>query len=40
MAFEAVSKFDAIFALERSINGLSPDARLAARRKDVALQVD
>jgi transposase len=36
IAFEAVSKFDAIFALERSINGLSPEARLAARRKDIA----
>jgi len=31
IAFEAVSKFDTIFALERSINGLSPEARLAAR---------
>jgi transposase len=36
IAFEAVSKFDAIFALERSINGLSPEARLTARRKDIA----
>jgi len=36
IAFEAVGKFDAIFMLERSINGLSPEARVAARRKDVA----
>jgi transposase len=36
IAFEAVQKFDAIFMLERSINGLSPEARVAARRKDVA----
>ena len=36
IAFEAVQKFDAIFALERSINGLSPEARMAARRRDVA----
>jgi transposase len=35
IAFEAVQKFDAIFMLERSINGSSPDARVAARRKDV-----
>ena len=26
IAFEAVQKFDAIFALERSINGSSPEA--------------
>lgn len=31
IAFEAVSKFDAIFALEHSINGLSPEACLTAR---------
>ena len=31
IAFEAVQKFDAIFMLERSINGSSPAARLAAR---------
>jgi transposase len=31
-----VQKFDAIFALERSINGLSPEARVATRRKDIA----
>jgi hypothetical protein len=36
IAFEAVQKFDAIFALERSINGSSPAERLAARRKDIA----
>lgn len=36
IAFEAVQKFDAIFALERSINGMSPAERVAARRKDVA----
>src|ERR1700730_13975475 len=36
IAFEAVAKFDAIFLLERAINGLSPEARVAARRKDVA----
>jgi transposase len=40
IAFEAVGKFDAIFALERSINGLSPEARVAARRKDTAPLVD
>ena len=34
IAFEAVQKFDAIFALERSINGCSPEARVAARRND------
>jgi len=36
IAFEAVQKFDAIFALERSINGCSPEARAAARAKDIA----
>src|SRR2546426_3952192 len=36
IAFEAVQKFDAIFALERSINGWLPEARVAARRKDIA----
>src|SRR5271165_2540272 len=36
IAFEAVQKFDAIFMLERSINGLSPQARVVARRKDIA----
>jgi transposase len=36
IAFEGVQKFDAIFALERSINGLSPAERAAVRRKDIA----
>jgi transposase len=36
IAFEAVQKFDAIFVLERSINGLSAEERLAVRRKEVA----
>jgi transposase len=36
IAFAAVQKFDAIFALERSINGSSPEVRVAARRKDIA----
>lgn len=36
IAFEAVGKFDAIFALERSINGLSAEARVAARRRNIA----
>jgi transposase len=36
IAFEAVQKFDAIFALERSINGCSPEARVAARRNQIA----
>jgi transposase len=36
IAFEAVQKFDAIFALERSINGMSPAERVAARRNDIA----
>jgi transposase len=36
MALEAVQKIDAIFMAERSLNGLSPDERLAARRKDIA----
>ena len=40
IAFEAVGKFDAIFMLERSINGSSPEARVAARRKDIAPLVD
>jgi hypothetical protein len=40
IAFEAVGKFDAIFVLERSINGLSPAERVAARRKDVAPRVN
>jgi hypothetical protein len=40
VAFEAVQKFDAIFALERAINGFSAETRLAARQKDIAPQVD
>ena len=36
IAFEAVQKIDAIFMLERSINGLSPEERVAARRRDIA----
>jgi transposase len=36
MAFEAVRKIDAIFMAERSINGLPPNERLAARGKDIA----
>jgi transposase len=36
IAFEAVRKFDAIFMLERSINGLSSEERVAARRRDIA----
>jgi len=36
IAFAAVQKFDAIFALERGINGLSPDERVAARSKGIA----
>lgn len=40
IAFAAVQKFDAVFALERSINGLPPAERLAIRRKDIAPLVD
>ena len=36
IAFEAVQKFDAIFALERAINGMSPAERVAVRRKNIA----
>jgi transposase len=36
IAFQAVRKFDAIFMLERSINGLSPAERVTARRRDIA----
>ena len=36
IAFEAVQKIDAVFTLEREINGLSPAERVAARRNDVA----
>jgi len=35
IAFAAVQKFDAVFAAERSINGLSPAERVAVR-KDIA----
>ena len=40
IAFAAVQKIDAIFALERAITGKSPDERLAVRRRDVAPLVD
>jgi len=40
IAFEAVRRIDAIFMLERSINGVSPDRRVAARRTDIALLVN
>jgi transposase len=36
MAFEAVRKIDAIFTAERTTNGLVPNERLVARRKDIA----
>jgi transposase len=36
IALAAVQKIDAIFTTERSINGKSPNERLAARRKDIA----
>ena len=36
IAFEAVQKIDAVFTLEREINGLSPAERVAARRNNVA----
>src|SRR5882757_5539778 len=36
IAFEAVQKVDAVFMLEREINGLSRAERVAARRNDVA----
>ena len=36
MALQAVQNFDAVFALERSINGLPSNERLTARRRDVA----
>jgi transposase len=36
IAFEAVRKMDAIFMLERSINGFSPAERVSARRRDIA----
>jgi hypothetical protein len=40
MAMAAVQKIDAVFAAERAINGKPADARLAARRSDVAPLVD
>jgi transposase len=40
IAFAAIEKFDAVFMMERSINGLSPAERLAVRRKDIASLVD
>ena len=40
IAFAAVQKIDAIFALEREITGKSSDERLAVRRRDVAPLVD
>jgi hypothetical protein len=36
IAFEAVRKIDAIFMLERSINGSPRQERLAARSRDIA----
>lgn len=36
IAFAAVQKFDAVFAAEREINGLSPSERAVARQRDVA----
>jgi len=33
IAIEAVGRIDALFAIEREINGLSPDQRLAVRRE-------
>jgi transposase len=40
MALEAVRRIDAIFALERDINGRSPDQRLAARTEHARPLVD
>jgi transposase len=40
IAFEAVRRMDTIFMLERPINGLPPQERLAARRKDIAPLVE
>src|SRR5437764_9869241 len=40
IAFEAVRKFDAIFVLERSINGVSPAERVTARRRDIPPRVN
>lgn len=36
MALEAVRKIDAIFAVERTINGLSPAQRLTVRQNEIA----
>ena len=36
LAAEAVRRIDAIFAIEREINGLSPDQRLAIRKARIA----
>ena len=40
IAFEAVQRIDAIFMVERSINGLPPAERVAVRRRDSAPLVD
>jgi transposase len=40
LAFEAVQRIDAIFAAERTIHGLPPDQRLAARRTAIVPLVD
>jgi hypothetical protein len=40
IAFAAVQKFDAVFAAERTINGLSSTEREAVRRRDIAPLVD
>jgi len=36
MAFEAVQRIDALFEIERSVNGLTPEERLAARQEHSA----
>jgi transposase len=40
IAFAAVQKFDAVFAAERAINGVSPAERLAARQREIAPLID
>lgn len=40
LALEAVQQLDALFAIEREINGLSIDARLAARQEQCAPLID
>ena len=40
LALEAVRRFDALFAAERSLNSLLPDLRLAERRRSVAPLVE